>query len=183
VHYYGYADPSGGRHDRFAVAVAHREDDLCVLDAIRAWTPPFNPSDVIAEAAAFLRPYNVATVHGDRYAAEFVTAAVAAEGLTYVPADKDRSALFLELLPLVNSGSVLLLDHSELLRELRGLERRRGATRDRVDHRPGSYDDRAVAAAGALVMAVRKPGMGEAEVIDLLSSGNDYHVDDYRPRF
>ena len=69
--------------------------------------------------------------------------------------DRSTSGHYLELLPLVNAGSVALLDDSDLLRELRGLERRRGAAgRDRVDHRRGSHDDRAAAAAGALVQAV-----------------------------
>jgi hypothetical protein len=59
----------------------------------------------------------------------------------------------LDLLPAVNAGKVLLLDDAELLRELRGLERRRGTSgRDRIDHRPGQHDDRANAAAGALVL-------------------------------
>lgn len=62
----------------------------------------------------------------------------------------DRSRLYLELLPMVNAGTIEILNDPKLLRELRGLERRRGtAGRDRVDHRPGSHDDRANALAGA----------------------------------
>jgi hypothetical protein len=41
----------------------------------------------------------------------------------------------------------------ELLRELRGLERRSGGARDTVDHRPGAHDDRSNEAAIALVLA------------------------------
>ena len=68
--------------------------------------------------------------------------------------------MYLELLPLVNAGAVALLDDDHLLRELRGLERRRGtAGRDRVDHRPGAHDDRAIAAAGALVAATVEPAL------------------------
>jgi hypothetical protein len=63
----------------------------------------------------------------------------------------DRSALYLEMLPAVNAGVVELPDDARLLRELRGLERRRGvAGRDRVDHRSGDHDDRANAAAGVV---------------------------------
>ena len=52
----------------------------------------------------------------------------------------------------------------DLLRELRGLERRRGATgRDRVDHAPGQHDDRSNAAAGALVLAVGRDDARAAE--------------------
>ena len=71
----------------------------------------------------------------------------------------DRSALYLELLPLVNSGRVELPDDPALLRELRGLEHRRGAAgRDRVDHAPGAHDDLANAAAGALCRAAVRRG-------------------------
>jgi hypothetical protein len=56
----------------------------------------------------------------------------------------------------VNARAVRLLDQPDLLRELRGLERRRGVSgRDRVDHRPGAHDDLAVAAAGVLSALVK----------------------------
>lgn len=67
---------------------------------------------------------------------------------------RDRSAIYHELLPLVQSHRVRLLDHPELLRELRGLERRRGASgRDRIDHALSAHDDRANAVSGAVVLA------------------------------
>ena len=63
--------------------------------------------------------------------------------------------MYLEFLPLVNAARVVLLDDADLLRELRGLERRRGTSgRDRVDHAPGHHDDIANSAAGALVLAM-----------------------------
>jgi hypothetical protein len=64
-------------------------------------------------------------------------------------------------LPTINAGLVELLDDAELLRELRGLERRRGSSgRDRVDHRPGAHDDRANAVAGLahITASARAPG-------------------------
>ena len=110
---------------------------------------------------------------GDRYAAGFVLEAFRAHGITYAPSAQDRSALFLELLPLVNAGRVRLLDHPELLRELRGLERRRGtAGRDRIDHMPGQHDDRANCVAGALVLAAgRDPAAAAAVARMCLSIG------------
>jgi hypothetical protein len=160
VRYVGFCDPSGGRADRFTVAIAHAERDTAVLDVIRAWAPPFNPSGVIAEAAALLRAYGVAQVRGDRFSGEFVTEGFRAHGVRYEPSTLNRSALYLELLPRVNAGRVQLLDLPELLRELRGLERRRGASgQDRVDHVPGAHDDLSNAAAGALV-AAQQPQSG-----------------------
>jgi hypothetical protein len=83
-----------------------------------------------------------------------VSEAFRAHNITYEASARDRSAIDHELLPLVQSHRVRLLDHPELLRELRGLERRRGASgRDRIDHAPSAHDDRANAASGAVVLA------------------------------
>jgi hypothetical protein len=64
----------------------------------------------------------------------------------------EKSAFYRGLPPVVNSSGIELLDVPQLLRELRGLERRRGSSgRDRVDHRPGSHDDLAKATAGQVL--------------------------------
>ena len=142
--------------------VSGSEDRRRALDAlvglVRAWPPPHKPAGVIAEAADVVRPYRISSVQGDRYAAEFVTGAFRNQGIAYMPSPKDTSTLYLELLPLVQSGRVRLLDQTELLRELRGLERRRGAAgRDRIGHPSSAHDDRANACAGAVVAASRPP--------------------------
>jgi hypothetical protein len=145
---------SGSGKDAFTVAVAHQDGERLVLDVVRAWRPPFNPSGVIAEAADLLKRYGLSDTTGDRYAPGFVSEGFRANGVTYEPSERGRSAIYLELVPLVNAGRAVLLDEPELLRELRGLERRRGTSgRDRVDHRRGAHDDRVNAAAGALVLA------------------------------
>ena len=87
--------------------------------------------------------------------------------IEYEPSGLDKSKIYVEL-PLVNSGCIELLDDDALLRELRGLERRRGtAGRDRVDHRPGSHDDRANAVAGVCWCAAEAGSTG-AYRIDVL---------------
>ena len=76
-----------------------------------------------------------------------------------------KSELYLEVLAAVNSARVELPDHPALLRELRGLERRRGSSgRDSVDHAQGSHDDHANALAGVvdLLGAERVPVIFEA---------------------
>lgn len=145
---------SGSGKDAFTVAVAHPDGERAVLDVVRAWKPPFNPSGVIQEAAELLKRYRLSRTSGDRYAPGFVSEGFRSHGVTYEPSERDRSTIYLELLPAVNAERVVLLNDPDLLRELRGLERRRGTTgRDRVDHRPGSHDDLANSAAGALVLA------------------------------
>jgi hypothetical protein len=144
-----FTDPSGGGKDAFTVAIAHRQGERIIVDCVRAWTPPFNPSGVVEEAAALLKMYRCRSVTGDRYAAEWPREAFRSHRIEYAVAELDRSRLYLELLPIINAGTIELPDDDKLLRELRGLERRRGsAGRDRIDHRPGDHDDRANAVAG-----------------------------------
>ena len=156
--YYGFLDAASGErkgNDAFTFSVSHFEDERAVLDVCRAWQPPFSPSGVISEIAALARTYGLSTIGGDRYAPGFVSELIRNEGLTYAPSELDRSRIYLELLPAVNSGRVVLLDIPELLREFRGLERRRGTSgRDRVDHGVGAHDDRCNSAAGSLVAAL-----------------------------
>jgi hypothetical protein len=166
--YVGYVDAaSGSGKDRFAIGIAHADGARAVLDVCRAWTPPFNPMGVIAEASTLFTTYRVTEVEGDRYAPGFVAEGFRSHGLTYRAAGRTSSEVFLETLPRVNAGTVVLLDLPELLTELRGLERRRGASgQDRVSHRPGAHDDRAVAACGALLRGAKRhvsPVWGRSE--------------------
>ena len=55
VQYVCFIDPSGGRHDSFVAAVAHDNNGRAVLDAIRIFQSPFNPTSVIAEICQFLK--------------------------------------------------------------------------------------------------------------------------------
>jgi hypothetical protein len=74
------------------------------------------------------------------------------------------------MLPLANASRVQLLDIPELLRELRGLERRRGtAGKDRVDHTRGAHDDLAAAVAG--VVALLGSGAPDAPAVSLYNEG------------
>jgi len=109
-----------------------------VVDIVRAWPAPFNPTGVVAECAELLRSYRVSRVVGDRCGGEWPREAFRAHRIQYDVAELDRSAAYLLMLPLVNAGQVELPDDRDLLRELRSLERRRGPSgRDRVDHRAG----------------------------------------------
>jgi hypothetical protein len=158
-----HVDPaSGSGKDSFVLAIAHAEGERVVLDLLRAWAPPFNPSGVIAEAAQLLRAYGLGTCTRDAYAAGLIDEWFRTHGIVSTPAARNTSDAYLALVGLVNARRAVLLDDAELARELRGLERRRGPSgRDRVDHRPGAHDDRAAACAGALVAAaapVEDPG-------------------------
>jgi hypothetical protein len=67
--------------------------------------------------------------------------------------------LYRDLLPLINSGRIDLLDHPKLISQLTGLERRvaRGG-KDSIDHPPNSHDDLANAVAGLAAINTKYGG-------------------------
>ena len=152
--YQAFVDPSGGSADSMTLAIAHRDGERGVLDAVRERRPPFSPDDVVQEYATLLKSYRVTKVQGDRYAGEWPRERFRAHGITYEPSERTKSQIYGELLPLLNSERVELLDSPRLISQLCGLERRtaRGG-RDSIDHGPGGHDDLANAVAGALVLA------------------------------
>lgn len=160
AHYVAFVDPSGGSADSMTLAVAHLEDDRAVLDAVREAKPPFSPEGVVADFAALLKTYHVTSVTGDRYAGEWPREQFRKQGIAYDLAEKPKSDLYRELLPVLNSGKAELLDLPRLAAQLCGLERHtaRGG-RDSIDHAPGGHDDLANAAAGALLLAGRADGL------------------------
>ena len=140
--YRAFADPSGGRHDAFTLCIGHKEDERFVCDVIRGRRPPFDPQSVVEEYAQLIKQFGLSDVTGDRYSAEWVASAFDERGVTYEPAEKSKSDLYLEALPLFTRGAISIPDYTPLVRELRLLERQthRGG-RDTVDHpRRGSGD-------------------------------------------
>jgi hypothetical protein len=62
-------------------------------------------------------------------------------------------------LALLNSKRVALLDHSKLVNQLLGLERRTARSgKESIDHAPGGHDDLADAVAGLCVACLSKHG-------------------------
>lgn len=156
--YTAFVDPSGGSRDSMTLAVAHVDPETrCgVLDAVREVTPPFSPESVVLDFAALLTTYRVTSVTGDRYGGEWPRERFREAGIAYELSPRAKSDIYRDLLPLINSSRVALLDHPKLLTQLANLERRtaRGG-RDSVDHAPGAHDDVINAAAGALVAVAR----------------------------
>lgn len=153
--YVAFADPSGGLHDSFALAVAHRDaSDMAILDLVHEWHAPCSPAVCVREAAAILRRYQLDSVRGDRYAGQWTIDEFARTKIRYVVADHPTGDYFNELVSLVNSQRCELLDVPRLRQQLAGLERRIGRTKESIGHRPGGFDDLAAAAAGALVESV-----------------------------
>jgi hypothetical protein len=125
-----------------------------VIDAVREVRPPFSPEAVIDGFADLLKSYRVSKVVGDRYAGEFPRELFRKRGIQYECSEKPKSDLFRDLLPLLNSGRVVLPKSDRLVNQLCSLERRAARSgKDSITHPDGQHDDLANAAAGALVLA------------------------------
>jgi len=156
--YFAFSDPSGGRHDSFTLSISHRDGERVVQDWLIIQAPPFVPDEVVERYCEVLKSYGLASVTGDRYAAEWVSAAFAKHGINYTAVPKDKSGIYVETLPLFTARNVELLDIPKLETELRLLERRprAGGKGDIVDHPPRATDDAANATCGSLWLAAQE---------------------------
>jgi hypothetical protein len=152
------------------LAIAHRQGEIGVLDAVREMRPPFSPEDAVLEFPALLRSYRVHEVVGDRYAGEWPRESFRKSGISYRVSDQPKGEIYRDTLPFFNSRKVELLDLPRLASQVCGLERRttRGG-RDSIDHPsiPGAHDDVANAVAGALLLlrTGRQPMMISEEAV------------------
>jgi hypothetical protein len=149
IKYECFVDPSGGSVDPMTCAIGHSEGDTVVIDAEREVFAPFDPASVSKEFADLFRRYAIRQTNGDSYAAQWCAQAFEKAGISYKKSDLNRSGLYLNLLPVLNSKTVRLLDHPRSINQICALERstRRGAS-DSIDHPRGQHDDRANAIAG-----------------------------------
>ena len=156
VAYAGFVDPSGGSSDSMTLAIGHNDfsRQVVIIDALREVKPPFSPEQVVEDFCRLLKNYGVASIVGDCYGGEWPREQFSKFGVTYEPSAAPKSDLFRDLLPLINSARIELLDHGKLIAQLTGLERRtaRGG-RDSIDHSPGGHDDVANAVAGLAAIA------------------------------
>ena len=163
--YHAFCDPAGGSGgDSFTLAVTHKEQNTVILDCIRERKSPFSPEAVIEEYAKVVRSYRCSSVVGDRFAGEFPREIFRRFGVNYDLAPMNKSELYQNLLPLLNSGGVDLLDSERLVHQLTSLERRtaRGG-RDSIDHARGGHDNVANCVAGAVERAANGPSTWRRE--------------------
>jgi len=162
--YVGFCDPAGGSgSDSMTLAIAAVErsgmgtsaPSRAILAAVREVRPPFSPEQTTAEFAEVLRGYGLSRVTGDRYGGSWPSEQFAKYGIAYEPSPRTKSEIYVDALPILNSGRCELLDIPRLGGQLCALERRtaRGG-RSSVDHPPAGRDDLANAVCGSLVMAL-----------------------------
>ncbi len=162
--YTAFVDPSGGQHDSMTLGIAHRHGERVLLDTALEWKAPFDPTEVVTDIVAALRRYRCTQIIADRYAGAWVEGEFRKHGIYFKASDRDKSSIFLDALPLLTSGTAMLLDSPRLISQITQLQRETGKTgRDRVVKMRGAYDDLANAALGALVEAAAKRGMSYHE--------------------
>lgn len=155
--YWAFTDASAGRHDAFAVGIAHLHDDKIVVDVIRGIKPPFDPHSVAIEFAKLARSYDCTEIVGDNYSGDWVANAFRSAGIGYRRSDLTRSELYLEMLPVFNRHGVSIPNNTSLIRELKLLERRTSRSgRDSIDHPAHASDDLANVLGGVINLAVKK---------------------------
>jgi hypothetical protein len=154
--YFAFVDPAGGSgKDSMTLAISHRDGADVVIDAVREVRPPFSPEAAVEEFCGVLQRYRVTTIGSDKYAADWPREQFRKRGITVVSSEKTASDLYREMLPRLNTRTIVLLDHPRLVHQISKLERRTSsASRDVITHRERvGHDDLANAVAGASFLA------------------------------
>ena len=156
--YHGFADCSGGRVEDSTLAVAHADEKkIVVVDFLKVYKSPHSPLDAISDMAGKLKRFGLHKVTADNYAGEFVVGAFRRHGIVCHKCKLPKSALYLELIPVICSKNVELLDDETLIKQLCGLERHtHSGGKDKVDHAQGQKDDCANSVAGAVFIAGKR---------------------------
>ena len=152
--YVAFIDAAGGSgSDSMTLAIAHRENGIPVLDAVRERKPPFSPDDVVQEFSGLMKSYRITKAESDKWGGDWVGEAFRKQKIMVVPSALPKSDIYRELLPMLNAHRCSLLDNPRLVQQLCGLERRTARSgKDSIDHAPNAHDDVANAVAGAILM-------------------------------
>jgi len=191
TNYYCFTDPSGGSDDSFTLSISHRDGERVIIDCIREVKPPLSPEQVIIDFVSVLKNYRCRRVSGDRYGGEFPREQFKKRGISYVVSEKVKSDIYVDFLPLLNSGRVMLPRNEKLVRQLCSLERTtvRGSGKDTIDHPRdrNMHDDLANAVAGAAVLAAKRSypsGLewvnGSGSEADAAAEAAEYQAEKFR---
>lgn len=155
-HYVAFCDLSGGGSDDSTLCIVHADERErvivdCLVDQGPRVNRTFSPEATVERFSAILKQFRCNTVTGDRYAAQWPILAFQKHGITYRPAELNRSQIYAAFEPLLNSGRVELLDDPKLLQQFIGLVRKG----EKIDHASGEHDDHCNSVAGACVRAVK----------------------------
>jgi hypothetical protein len=180
--YVAFADAAGGARaggDSFALAICRGgKDGVVYLDRLLEREPPFHPATTVAEFVEVLRSYRITHVTGDHFSGGWAASEFLRHNIQYWASPRNKSELYLRMLPLLLSGRLRLLDNEKLRKQFISLERTLHAGgRETVEEpfRSGSHDDLCNVVSGAAVLTsealVREPqcydGWGVVTAADL----------------
>lgn len=114
--------------DRFVFGISHTDSEKrVVIDVARGWSRAPVPQ-VCDEIAVICKLYGVKTIFADQYGYAFLAELFRQRGLELKQlafSARNKPELFLELKTTFAQGKIALLDHPQMLRELRALESKR----------------------------------------------------------
>lgn len=146
-------------NDEFCSGIACIIGGKVVIVWKRAWKATTDgkrvtPDEAVAQTIEALRRYRVKDVMGDRVGAGYIEHKFTdKKEFKFINCPLSKSDLYLYAIPMVNDGSVELLDDDMGLRQLKALERKRGDhQRDHIDHPKDGHDDRANVDCGLIYM-------------------------------
>jgi hypothetical protein len=185
--YKAFCDPSGGSADSFTVGIGHytARSQTITIDCLREWKPPFSPEQVVEDISKLLKSYRLQQVQADKYAGQWVVEQFAKFGIRCDQAAKPKSDLYCDLLALINSRRIELLDHPRAFNQITALERRTARSgRDQIDHPPGSnsHDDLSNAIAGVASLLLSKASYNWDAMAGLDFDHDPLPIDAYRRR-
>jgi hypothetical protein len=160
VVYSCFVDAASGTEggDSYVIAIAHKDGDQVIIDAVREAIPPFSPAEVVGLTAVPLcKAYRVSKVLGDNYAGEFAKEPFRKAGIYYDLWKQHKSEIYRDpMLPLINSKRITLPQIDRLINQACSLERSvKRSGRDEITHPTHGHDDVINAAAGAAAVALR----------------------------
>jgi hypothetical protein len=180
--YVAFADAAGGARaggDSFTLAICRGgKDGMVYLDRLLEREPPFHPATTVEEFVEVLRAYRITHVTGDHFSGGWAASEFLRHNIQYWASPRNKSELYLRVLPLLLSGRLRLLDNEKLRRQFISLERTLHAGgRETVEEplRSGSHDDLCNVVSGGAVLTsealVRQPqcydGWGVVTAADL----------------
>lgn len=152
--YGAFVDVAGGGQDEYTLAIAHLKDSRVIIDGV--WAERGDPATITGTYARIMQQYGIRRCTGDRYAAEWPRQEYQKHRITMDNSPLNRSGLYLELMPLLQTGRIELPPDEKALTQFSLLERRTGRNgQDTIDHGPQGHDDRANAIAGAAWQATK----------------------------
>lgn len=164
-------------------AIGHVERNAVVVDCLREVAAPFDPQSAVDEFCKLFRSYGVARTHGDRYAAQWTATAFEKRAIAYRHSELPKSALYLNLLPRLNSKTIKLLDHPRSINQIAALERKtyRGG-RDSIDHPSQGRDDIANSIAGLCYVATNQRVAPVAATCSFAELAGDFSLTRPQPK-